>query len=235
MAEHRAAALAHAVNLALLDVHAQVEGGVADDFGHGDDAVAAYAAKYDVFFHCCCPFLFIGCNTFFVLDDADALRDDDADAVVGDLLFENLHELVVVLGQRHDGADVVGVDAEALADVEELLVGARGLTAGHSRDVVVENHDDDVGLLVDAVEQTGHAAVAEGAVADDADGGEDAHLGSALGHGDAGAHADGGVDGTHVEAEGVASDVTEDAAVGVFLHHVDHSLERTFISSITKL
>ena len=51
VAEHRAAALAHAVDFALLDVEAQVEGGVADDLGHGDDTVAAYAAKYDVFLH----------------------------------------------------------------------------------------------------------------------------------------------------------------------------------------
>ena len=42
--------------------------------------------------------LFIRCDSLFVLDDADALRDDDADAVVGNLLFEDLHELVVVLG-----------------------------------------------------------------------------------------------------------------------------------------
>ena len=51
VAEHRAAALAHTVDLALLDVHAQIEGGVADNLGYGDDAVATYAAKYDVFFH----------------------------------------------------------------------------------------------------------------------------------------------------------------------------------------
>ena len=130
----------------------------------------------------------------------------------------------MVFLEGDDGADVVGVDTEALADVEELLVGARRLTAGHSGDVVVKNHDDDVGFFVDAVEETSHATVAESAVADDADGGEDAHFRGALGHSNGSAHADGGVDGAHVEAEGVASDVAEDAAVGVFFHNLDDSL-----------
>lgn len=55
--EDAAAALRHAVNFALFDVHAQVEGCVADDLGHGDDTIAAYATKYDVFFHDCSIFL----------------------------------------------------------------------------------------------------------------------------------------------------------------------------------
>ena len=166
-------------------------------------------------------YLFLGSNALFVLNDADALRDDDADTVVSNLLFQNLDELVVVLGQGYDMADVVGVDTKSLADVEQLHVGTRGLTTGHSGDVVVENHHDDVGFLVDAVEQTGHAAVSKSTVTDNCHGGEDAHFGSTFSHGDGSTHANGGVQSTHVEAKGVATDVAKHATMLILLHHVN--------------
>ena len=66
--------------------------------------------------------------------------------------------------------------------------------------------------------------MAERTVADDCHRGEDAHLGGTLGHGDGGTHADGGVQSTHVETEGIATDVAEHTAMLVLLHHIDESL-----------
>ena len=50
------AALNLGMNVKQSEIHGMSQRGVADDFGHGDDTVAAYAAKYDVFFHCCSIF-----------------------------------------------------------------------------------------------------------------------------------------------------------------------------------
>ena len=108
---------------------------------------------------------------------------------------------------------------EAFADLTDLIVGRGRLASGHGRDVVVENHHHHIGFLVDTVEQACHAAMAEGTVADDRHGREDAHFAGTLGHGDGGAHAHGGLDGAHVEAQGIAADVTKYLASLMVGHH----------------
>ena len=52
----------------------------------------------------------------------------------------------------------------------------------------------------------------EGTVTNDSHAREDTHLAGTFGHGDGSTHAHGGVDGTHVEAQGVATDVAEHLA-----------------------
>ena len=136
----------------------------------------------------------------FEFDNASAVRDDDRHAVVVDLFLDNLDVLLVILGQRDDIADMLRFDTETFADATNLVVCRRRLTTRHGGDVVVENHDHNVGLLIDAVHKTRQAAVTEGTVTDDSHAREDAHLAGTLGHGDGGTHAHGGVDGTHVEA-----------------------------------
>ena len=99
----------------------------------------------------------------FEFHDAGAVRDDDRHAVVVHLFLDDFHVLFVVLRQRNDVADVLRLHAEAFADAADLVVGRRRLAARHGGDVVVENHDHDIGLLVHAVHEARQAAVAEGA------------------------------------------------------------------------
>ena len=157
---------------------------------------------------------------FLKLDDAGAVRNDHGNAVVVHFFFDDPHVLVMVLWQRHYVADMLRFHAEAFADAADLVVCRRRLAACHSRDVVVENHHHDIGFLVHAVHETSQAAVAEGAVANDRHAWEDTHFASALGHGDGCSHTHGGVDGTHVEAQGVASDVAEHLATFMFCHNL---------------
>ena len=148
------------------------------------------------------------------------MRDDDRHAVVVHLFLDDFHVLFVVLRQRNDVADVLRFHAEAFADAADLVVCRRRLAARHGSDVVVENHDHDIGLLVHAVHEARQAAVAEGAVADDRHAREDTHLARAFGHGDGSTHAHGGVDGAHVEAQGVAADVAKHLAALMLGQHL---------------
>ena len=69
------------------------------------------------------------------------------------------------------------------------LVGAGGvLASGHARGEVVADDDGDVGVLVDGVEQPGHAAVGEGGVADDSHCRPLSCVGCTFCHRDAGSH-----------------------------------------------
>ena len=53
--------------------------------------------------------------------------------------------------------------------------------------------------------------------------GEDTHLTGSLGHGDGGTHTHGRVDGTHIEAQSVAADITEHLAAFVLGHNLVQS------------
>ena len=110
---------------------------------------------------------------------------------------------------------MVRIDAEADADRLETACADGGLATGHACRSVVENHDGDVGVLPDGVEDARHAGMGERRIADDGDGRMDARVRGALRHRDGGAHVDAGrnrLEGRQ-RAEGVAADVAENARV----------------------
>jgi hypothetical protein len=91
VADHLAAALAHAVDLGLLELQPGLERRQVDDDRDGEDALPADSAEDDVGFH--------GALSLALLGGLDALAggDDHRQALVGDLLLEELHVLGVVL------------------------------------------------------------------------------------------------------------------------------------------
>ena len=124
--------------------------------------------------------------------------------------------------ERVDAVDVILLHAEALANLAEHAEGVGVLTAGHAGGAVVEDEHRDRSVLVDGIQQGGHAAVGEGGVTDDRHAGAHAGIRGTLGHRDGGAHVNGGVDGVvgRKGSEGVAADVGEDLALAVFLHRL---------------
>lgn len=163
-------------------------------------------------------------EVLFEFYEAGTVRNDDGNTVVVDFLLEDLNELIMVLGQGNNLADMILFNTKTCTDLPEFAVCAGGLTTGHSSDVVVKNHDNNISLLVYAVQKTSHTAVAEGTVADNSEGGEDTHLACALSHGDGSTHTYGGVDGTHVETESVASDIAEYATFLIVLQYIENSI-----------
>ncbi len=77
---------------------------------------------------------------------------------------------------------MLGINAEAEADVLEFAGALRILSSGHAGCQVVRDDECHVGVLVDSIQQSGHAGVSECGVADDSDSGVNAGIGSTLGH-----------------------------------------------------
>ena len=113
------------------------------------------------------------------------------------------------------------VDADAGADLFEASRAGRILSAGHAGGQVVGDHNGDVRPFVDGVQQSRHARVGEGRVADDSHRGVLSCVGGAHGHRDRGAHVDARVDGVErgKPAQRVAADIAEYLSVGEFSHH----------------
>ena len=128
--------------------------------------------------------------------------------------------------------------AEGQADGLELVRPCGILAAGHGRRQVVGEDDGDGGVVIDRIQETRHAAVGEGGVADDRDGGMDARVGSALCHGDGSAHVHAGVDGPVRQqgAQGVAADVAEHPGIGkVFQDGVQGRIDIPVAASLAQL
>ena len=100
-------------------------------------------------------------------NDAGTMRNDNRYAVIVHLFLYNFHVLFVVFRQRNDVADVFRLYAKTFTDTTDLVVCRRRLAASHGSDVVVEDHDHDVGFFIDAVHETCQSAMAESAVTDD--------------------------------------------------------------------
>ena len=134
--------------------------------------------------------------------------------------------------------EVIPFYAEGQADGLEL-VRARGiLAAGHGRRQVVGEDDGDGGVVIDRIQETGHAAVGEGGVADDRDGGMDARVGGALRHRDGSAHVHTSVNGPvrRQGAQGVAADVAEHPGLGeIFQDGVQGRIDIPVAASLTEL
>ena len=64
----------------------------------------------------------------FEFDNAGAVRDDDRHTIGVDFFFNDLHILLVVLGQWDDVTDMLRFNAEAFADAADLVVCRRRLT-----------------------------------------------------------------------------------------------------------
>ena len=99
--------------------------------------------------------------------DTFSAGDDDGYAVVLDFFPDNLLHLFVVFLQGHYDADVFGSYTDAGADGFQTSGAGRILSSGHGGGFVVGDDDGDVGVFVDAIQQSRHARVGEGGVADD--------------------------------------------------------------------
>ena len=87
--------------------------------------------------------------------------------MVLDFFPDDLLHLFVVLLQGHYDADVFGSYTDAGADGFQTSGAGRVLSSGHGGGFVVGDDDGDVGVFVDAIQQSRHARVGEGGVADD--------------------------------------------------------------------
>ena len=123
--------------------------------------------------------------------------------------------------------------SQSAADSLELARSGRVLTARHGCGEVVAQYHGDVGVLVDGIEQSRHAAVGERGVAYHSHGRPLSGIGGTLCHGDAG---------THVyarmyraerrkEAQRVAANVAEDTRMVVFGQHFVQSLVDIAVSA----
>ena len=117
---------------------------------------------------------------------------------------------------------MVGVHAEAEADGLIFVGAGRVLTACHAGGKVVADDHCDAAVLVDGIQQTGHAAMGEGGVADHCNGGAQSGIGGTLGHRDACAHihAAGQSLKRRQRSQRVAADVAKHAGVGVFVNYL---------------
>ena len=104
----------------------------------------------------------------------------------------------------------------------KLIGSCRILTSSHTGGEVVGDNHRDVRLVVHCIQQSRHSRVSECRVADDCNRGEQSCVGGTLRHSDGC---------THIHAtrqslergqctEGIATDVAEDAMVGIFLSHL---------------
>jgi hypothetical protein len=123
-----------------------------------------------------------------------ATRDDDACAVVS-ISCRMMRLISECLLQWHHHVEVRRGDAQSAADGLKL-VGAGGvLSAGHGRGEGVAEDEREGGILVDGIEQFGHAAMRERRVADDGHGRPQSGVGGTFGHADARTHVHTTVDG----------------------------------------
>ncbi len=158
------------------------------------------------------------------VEHARAVGDQHGDAAIVDGVAQRLMH----------GGEVVGIDLAHPFDADRahqrfVVHGRRGLAperlagagmllaAGHRRNMIVEQHHRDVGLVVDRVDELRNSGMQEGRVAD---GGDDrlglAGLGHADGVADRRAHRHGRVHAAQrIEArQGVAADIAGDARAG---------------------
>ena len=116
---------------------------------------------------------------------------------------------------------MVVAQSQSAANGLELVRSCRVLSSGHAGGQVVADDDSDVGVLVDGVEQSGHAAVCESGVTDDSHCRPLSCIRSAFRHRDARAHVDARVNGMErrEESECVAADVSENPRVLIVQQH----------------
>ena len=138
--------------------------------------------------------------------------------MVLDFFPDDLLHLFVVLLQGHYDADVFGSYTDAGADGFQTSGAGRVLSSGHGGGFVVGDDDGDVGVFVDAIQQSRHARVGEGGVADDGYGRMQAGIRSTLRHGDGGAHIHARVNGVEwgIGSQRVATNVAEHLISGIF-------------------
>lgn len=170
-------------------------------------------------------FMLVVCGLLFVFLfgfaceclDAFAARDYDGEAVVVEFLLDGGGYGVHVFWEGLDDEEVVAVESESEADGFVFVEACGVLSAGHGSGEVVGYDDCHWRVGVYGVEESGHAGVCEGGVADYGYDVRHAGVGCAFGHGDAGSHVDAAVEGAEGWqcAEGVASYVAEDFGVGV--------------------
>ena len=149
--------------------------------------------------------------------DTLAARYHNRYATILYLLAERILNLLHILGQRHNYANMVGVYAQATAYILNLTRTCRVLTSGHTRGEVIRDDDNDVGVRVYAVQQTCHTRVGERRVADNCKRGELTSIRSTLGHGDRGTHLHAGINSVEGRqcSKCVAADIAEDAGIFV--------------------
>ena len=114
------------------------------------------------------------------------------------------------------------IDADAGAYLLQTARAGRILSAGHARRQVVRDDDRDVAALVYGVQQSRHARMGEGRVADDGDRRIYARVGGSFGHRDRSAHIDAGVDGVErgQPAQRITAYVAEYLGVSVFVRNL---------------
>ena len=115
-----------------------------------------------------------------------------------------------------------GLYAKTQADGLELVSPGAVLTSRHGGCQVVGYDDRDVGILVHSIQETRHAAVGEGRVADDGNCRPLTCIGCTLCHRDACTHVNARMDCPvrGQEAQCVATDIAKDAWILVLLQHL---------------